>query len=77
MNPSGPGLTLFSRSFSGRFSRTVVPSVPRHRGFPVRPLTPPGVTMGLLENRFEDGFVVTSLEQAVNWALEKPRSPVR
>ena len=28
MNPSGPGLTLCSRSAMGRLSRTVVPSVP-------------------------------------------------
>jgi hypothetical protein len=28
MNPSGPALTLFSRSFCGRLMRTVVPIVP-------------------------------------------------
>ena len=32
--------------------------------------------MGLFENRFEDGFVVTSLEQAVNWARESSLWPM-
>src|SRR3954453_20173350 len=32
--------------------------------------------MGLLENRFEDGFVVTSLEAAINWAREKSLWPM-
>ncbi len=32
--------------------------------------------MGMLENRFEDGFVVTSLEQAINWARESSLWPM-
>lgn len=32
--------------------------------------------MGLLENRFEDGFMVTSLEAAVNWARESSLWPM-
>lgn len=32
--------------------------------------------MGLLENRFEDGFVVTSVEQAINWARESSLWPM-
>lgn len=32
--------------------------------------------MGMFENRFEDGFVVTSLEQAVNWARESSLWPM-
>jgi NADH-quinone oxidoreductase subunit B len=32
--------------------------------------------MGVFENRFEDGFVVTSLEQAVNWARESSLWPM-
>src|SRR5947209_1311465 len=32
--------------------------------------------MGLLENRFEDGFVVTSLEAAINWARESSLWPM-
>ena len=32
--------------------------------------------MGLFENRFEDGFVVTSLESAVNWARESSLWPM-
>src|SRR5918994_5771140 len=32
--------------------------------------------MGLFENRFEDGFVVTSVEQAINWARESSLWPM-
>ena len=32
--------------------------------------------MGLLEGRMEDGFVVTSLEQAINWARESSLWPM-
>ncbi len=32
--------------------------------------------MGAFENRFEDGFVVTSLEAAVNWARESSLWPM-
>ncbi|OWK38849.1 NADH-quinone oxidoreductase subunit B [Fimbriiglobus ruber] len=32
--------------------------------------------MPLLENRFEDGFVVTSLDQAINWARESSLWPM-
>jgi NADH-quinone oxidoreductase subunit B len=32
--------------------------------------------MGVFENRFEDGFVVTSLEQAINWARESSLWPM-
>jgi NADH-quinone oxidoreductase subunit B len=32
--------------------------------------------MGLLENRFEDGFVVTTVEQAINWARESSLWPM-
>ena len=32
--------------------------------------------MGMLENRFEDSFVVTSLEQAINWARESSLWPM-
>lgn len=32
--------------------------------------------MGLFENRFEDGFMVTSLEAAVNWARESSMWPM-
>ena len=32
--------------------------------------------MGMLENRFEDGFVVTSVDQAINWARESSLWPM-
>ncbi len=32
--------------------------------------------MGVLENRFEDGFVVTTVEQAINWARESSLWPM-
>lgn len=32
--------------------------------------------MGMLENRFEDGFVVTSIDQAINWARESSLWPM-
>src|SRR5215470_16814767 len=32
--------------------------------------------MGLLEGQFEDGFVVTGLETAINWAREKSLWPM-
>src|SRR5688500_11013959 len=32
--------------------------------------------MGVFENRFEDGFVVTSVEQAINWARESSLWPM-
>jgi NADH-quinone oxidoreductase subunit B len=32
--------------------------------------------MGLFENRFEDGFVVTNIEQAINWARESSLWPM-
>ena len=32
--------------------------------------------MGLFENRFEDGFVVTTVEQAINWARESSLWPM-
>jgi NADH-quinone oxidoreductase subunit B len=34
------------------------------------------MAMGLLENRFEDGFVVTNVEQAINWARESSLWPM-
>ncbi len=32
--------------------------------------------MGLFENRFEDGFVTTTVEQAINWARESSLWPM-
>ncbi|HJZ55530.1 MAG TPA: NADH-quinone oxidoreductase subunit B family protein [Gemmataceae bacterium] len=32
--------------------------------------------MGLFENRFEDGFIVTNLEHAINWARESSLWPM-
>ena len=32
--------------------------------------------MGMLENRYEDNFLVTSLEQAINWARESSLWPM-
>src|SRR5215831_9459193 len=85
-NPSSPQLRCFifiptSASIAGRAcrparSRPSSRSTRRPRSGPISSEGTRTITMGLIDHRFEDNFITTSIDRVLNWARESSIWPM-